>query len=98
MPNMDFQALLLGLVWASPSPSIMATPAGTSTQPKPLTPGTFQPGLCEELTALLVSEDLRRVTTSTRVHACTHTYTHMRAYSQRQQIVEVGVTKVPGGL
>lgn len=98
MPNMDFQALLWGPVWALPPLSIKATPAGTSTQPKPLTPGAFQPGLCEELTALLVSEDLGRVTTSTHVHACTHTYTHVCAYSQRQQIVEVGVTKVPGGL
>lgn len=98
MPDVNFQALLWGLVWASPPLSILATPAGTSTLPKPLTPGAFQPGLWEELTALLVSEDPGRVTTFTRVHACAHTHTRKCAHSQRQQTVEVGVTKVPGGL
>ena len=58
----------LGPVWASP-PSIMDAPAGTSTVPKLLTPGAFQPGIWEELTALLVSEDLGKAT-NTYMCAC----------------------------
>ena len=70
----------------------MVTLVGTSMVSKQLSSGDFQPGVWEELTALLVSEDLGKAVT----HTCAHAHTHV--YSQRQQTVEVAVTMVSGGL
>lgn len=43
--------------------------------PKRLSSGDFQPEVWEELTALLISEDLGRAATHTRKH--THMHTHV---------------------